>query len=102
MAADKPGWTEPPSMAVTMGIVRLRGVKSIVWHQGLGGWRIAVTERALDGVDVDSGFEQVRGEGVAQRVDAPPCAISARQRAAWYMRWALFSHSGPAPLRLRT
>lgn len=31
---------------------------------------VGVTEQALDGMDVDAGFEQVGGKGVPQRVDA--------------------------------
>ena len=31
---------------------------------------MAVTEQTLDGVDVDPGFEQMRGERMAQRVNA--------------------------------
>ena len=35
-----------------------------------GGTDMAVTEQALNGVDVDTGFEQVGGEAVAQGMDA--------------------------------
>jgi hypothetical protein len=35
-----------------------------------GGADMAVAEQALDGVDIDAGFEQMGGEGMAQGVDA--------------------------------
>ncbi len=35
-----------------------------------GGADMAVAEQALDGVDVDTGFEQMGGEAVAQGMDA--------------------------------
>jgi hypothetical protein len=35
-----------------------------------GGRHMPMPEQALDGVDVDAGFQQVRGETVAQGVDA--------------------------------
>jgi hypothetical protein len=65
-----------------------------------GGADMAVPEQALDGVQIDAGFQQVGGEAVAQGVDAGGVGRPAASQAAWYMRWAVVSPMGPSPALL--
>src|SRR6266851_3728637 len=51
---------------------RRRGLRQVLARQMEVAQRradVAVAEEPLDGVDVDPGFKEMRGEGVAQRMD---------------------------------